>query len=116
MEQRLSARDLSFDPVPLGQEEDDSFGPSAYLPAPDADPAETVADEEWDSRTSRNLTQALGSLDERSQQIVRRRWISEPKATLHELAAEYGVSAERIRQIEVAAFGKLRHLLPAPAV
>jgi len=115
MEQRLSARDLSFDPAPLGQEEEDSFGPSAYLPAPDADPAETVEDEEWDSSSSRQLTQALGALDERSRQIVRRRWISEPKATLHELAAEYGVSAERIRQIEVAAFTKLRHLLPAPA-
>jgi alternative sigma factor RpoH len=116
MEQRLSARDLSFDPAPLGQEEDDSFGPSAYLPAPDADPAETVEDEEWDSSSSRQLTQALGALDERSRQVVRRRWISEPKATLHELAAEYGVSAERIRQIEVAAFTKLRHLLPAPAM
>src|SRR5271163_1837247 len=116
MEQRLSARDLSFDPAPLGQEEEDSFGPSAYLPAPDADPAETVEDEEWDSSSSRQLTQALGALDERSRQIVRRRWISEPKATLHELAAEYGVSAERIRQIEVAAFTRLRGLLPAPVV
>ncbi len=116
MEQRLSARDLSFDPAPLGQEDDESFGPSAYLPAPDADPAETVEDEEWDSSSSRQLTQALGALDERSRQVVRRRWISEPKATLHELAAEYGVSAERIRQIEVAAFTKLRHLLPAPAM
>ena len=55
-------------------------------------------------------------MDERSRTIVQRRWLAEPKATLHELAAEFGVSAERVRQIEAAAFGKLRGLLPAPAV
>jgi RNA polymerase sigma-32 factor len=54
-------------------------------------------------------------LDDRSRAIVQRRWMSEDKATLHELAAEYGVSAERIRQIEVGAMNRLRSLLPAPA-
>jgi RNA polymerase sigma-32 factor len=116
MEQRLAASDQSFDPVPAAGEEDAGYGPAAYLAAPGADPAESAEAEEWDTDSSSRLMAGLKSLDERSRAIVQRRWLAEPRATLHELAAEYGVSAERIRQIEASAFGKLRGLLPAPVV
>lgn len=115
MEQRLSARDASFDPLPAGDEEE-GYGPAAYLAAAGADPAESVESDEWSDDSNAQLAQGLQSLDERSSTIVRRRWLAEPKATLQELAAEYGVSAERIRQIEAAAFTRLRRLLPAPTV
>jgi RNA polymerase sigma-32 factor len=115
MEQRLAAHDMSFDPLPASEEED-GYGPAAYLSAPAADPAEQVENSDWDSDSQAQLATGLTSLDDRSRSIIQRRWLSEPKATLHELAAEYGVSAERIRQIEVAAFTRLRGLLPAPAV
>ncbi|MGH8257432.1 MAG: sigma-70 family RNA polymerase sigma factor, partial [Steroidobacteraceae bacterium] len=94
---------------------EDGYGPAAYLPAPDADPADQVEDEEWASASSEQLSAAMERLDDRSRTILRRRWMSEDKATLHELADEYGVSAERIRQIEAGAITRLRGLLPAPA-
>ncbi len=115
MEQRLSAHDLSFDPLPAGEEED-SYGPAAYLGAPDADPAKQVEAEDWDGDSTAQLTSGLEKLDDRSRTIVKRRWLASPKATLHELAAEYGVSAERIRQIEASAFSRLRGFLPTPSV
>jgi RNA polymerase sigma-32 factor len=114
MERRLSARDLSFD-VSADSDEEESYGPAAYLPAADADPAEQVEAEEWSSSTSQNLSLAMERLDDRSRAILKRRWMSNDKATLHELAAEYGVSAERIRQIEAVAINRLRGLLPHPA-
>jgi len=109
MERRLSARDLSFDPSPTDSEDEDgSYGPASYLPAPDADPAVQVEDEEWDADTSERLGSALSRLDERSRDILQRRWMGDDKSTLHELAEKYGVSAERIRQIEEGAIKKLR--------
>ena len=75
-----------------------------------------VENEDWDQDSSAQLAAGLKNLDARSRAIVQRRWLASPKATLHELAAEFGVSAERIRQIEAAAFGRLRGLLPAPGV
>jgi RNA polymerase sigma-32 factor len=114
MERRLSARDLSFDIAPDADEEE-SYGPASYLPAADADPAEQVEAEEWSSSSSQNLSAAMERLDDRSRAILQRRWMSDDKATLHELAAEYGVSAERIRQIEAGAMTRLRALLPSPA-
>ena len=112
MEQRLASRDLSFDPVP-DTDDDEGYGPAAYLPAPDADPAEMVADDESERDTSAHLASAIEALDPRSREIVRRRWMADGKATLHDLADEYGVSAERVRQIEAAAFRKLRGALTA---
>jgi RNA polymerase sigma-32 factor len=114
MERRLSARDLSFELSPDGEDEE-GYGPAAYLPAADADPAEQVETEEWNASSHEQLTAAMQRLDDRSRAILQRRWISEDKATLHELAHEYGVSAERIRQIEAGAIAKLKGLLPAPA-
>jgi RNA polymerase sigma-32 factor len=117
MEQRLSAHDLSFDPLPQGEGQDEeSFGPAAYLQADKADPAEIAEAEEQAGQAGKQLTAAVQQLDVRSQDILRRRWMGEEKATLHELAAEYGISAERVRQIEAAAFARLRRQLPAPTV
>jgi RNA polymerase sigma-32 factor len=114
MERRLSARDLSFD-VTSDNDEEDSYGPAAYLPANDADPAEQVEAEEWSDSSHERLHAAMERLDDRSRAIVQRRWMTDDKATLHELADEYGVSAERIRQIEAGAIAKLKGFLPAPA-
>ncbi len=109
MEQRLAARDVAFDPAPETDDEDAVYTPSAYLPAPDSDPAVATERDQWDAATTQRLNSALATLDARSQDIVRRRWLAdEGKATLHELAAEYSVSAERIRQIEAGALKKLR--------
>src|ERR1700685_173486 len=113
MERRLSARDLSFDIAPDADDEE-GYGPASYLPAADADPAEQVEAEEWSASSSENLSAAMERLDERSRAILQRRWMNDDKATLHELAAEYGVSAERIRQIEAGAMTRLKALLPAP--
>jgi RNA polymerase sigma-32 factor len=112
MEKRLAARDLSFDPAPEADDEE-LYSPAAYLPAPDADPAEQVEEAESADDSSDRLRGALGRLDARSRDIVQRRWMSDDKATLHELAGKYGVSAERIRQIESSALGKLRGLMAA---
>ena len=116
MEQRLAAHDLSFDPLPAGGEEEESFGPAAYLPAPNSDPAQQLEHEDSDTDSAAQLATGLRGLDERSRTILQRRWLASPKATLHELADEFGVSAERIRQIEAAAFTRLRRVLPVPGV
>jgi RNA polymerase sigma-32 factor len=109
MEQRLAARDVAFDPAPETDDEDSVYSPSAYLPAPDADPAVAVERDEWQDASSRRLQHALATLDSRSRSIVERRWLGEDdKATLHELATHYSVSAERIRQIEASALKKLK--------
>jgi RNA polymerase sigma-32 factor len=115
MEQRLSSQDLSFDPLPQSDDED-SYEPAAYLSAPSADPAELAEGADWEENSNSQLTEAVQSLDPRSRDILQRRWMSEKKATLHELAAKYHVSAERIRQIESAAITRLRKQLPAEAV
>ncbi|HEV2230250.1 MAG TPA: RNA polymerase sigma factor RpoH [Steroidobacteraceae bacterium] len=113
MEKRLAARDLSFDPAPEADDEE-SYSPAAYLPAPDADPAVSVEDAESADDSATRLRGAIARLDARSRDIVERRWMSDDsKATLHELAEKYGVSAERIRQIESSALGKLRGLMAA---
>ena len=108
MEQRLAARDLSFDPAPEADEEEGVGSPSLYLPSPDLDPAATVEKEEWEGAVSGSLATAIGKLDERSRAVIKARWLAENKRTLQDLADEYGVSAERIRQIEATAISKLR--------
>src|ERR1700749_2133149 len=107
MEKRLAARDMSFDPTPESDDEE-VYSPASYLPAADSDPAESVENAEWESDSSDRLQSALGRLDDRSRDILQKRWMTDDKATLHELADKYGVSAERIRQIEANALGKLR--------
>jgi RNA polymerase sigma-32 factor len=113
MERRLSSRDLSYDPAPDTDDEEETYSPSAYLTAPNADPAIEVERTEWDDDVSGKVSGAMSQLDARSQAILRARWMNEPKATLHDLADQYGVSAERIRQIEANAIKKLRKLVVA---
>src|SRR3954471_14461303 len=115
MERRLSSRDVSYDPAPDASEEDDVYSPAAYLPAPDSDPAIAVERAEWDDDVTDKVAGAIAQLDDRSQAILRARWMDEPKATLHDLADRFGVSAERIRQIEANAIKKLQKLVVAEA-
>jgi RNA polymerase sigma-32 factor len=114
MEQRLSARDMSFDPAPESDDEE-SYSPAMYLPASNADPAIEVERAEWEEDSSDRLSHALEKLDERSRNILKRRWMTDDKATLHELADEYGISAERVRQVETNAINKLKGLMVAHA-
>ena len=107
MERRLSARDAIFDPAP-DTDDENSFTPAAYLPSPHSDPAELVETSDWRNDAIERMSAALDKLDDRSRHVVESRWLSEDKQTLHDLAAHYGVSAERIRQIEVNAIKKMR--------
>ncbi len=112
MERRLSSRDVSYDPLPESEDDESaSYTPAAYLPAPDADPAVAVERAEWDDQMSDRVAYAMTQLDARSRAILEARWIAESKATLHDLADQYGVSAERIRQIEANAIRKLKKLV-----
>ena len=114
MEQRLSARDLSFDPAPEVDEDDTSYSPAAYLPAADADPAVQIENADSDDDSHDRLTNALATLDVRSRDIVASRWMDEnDKPTLHDLAAKYQISAERVRQLEANAIKKLKTLMAA---
>jgi RNA polymerase sigma-32 factor len=110
MERRLSGYDLSYDPSPA---EDDEYSPSSYLPSAEQDPADAIEQADWDDANHTSLELAMSELDDRSRNIIERRWLADSKSTLHELAAEYDVSAERIRQIESAAIAKLRGAMAA---
>lgn len=112
MEARLNANDASYDPSPA-ESDDDSFAPAAYLEDQRPDPAKALEDMQWSNHREENLKVALGQLDERSLDILNSRWLSEEKATLHELADKYGVSAERIRQLESNAIKKLKKTMDA---
>jgi RNA polymerase sigma-32 factor len=107
METRLGGRDV---PLEGDREDDDEhFAPIAYLPDPHSEPSQVLENAQLSRLQDEGLHTALANLDERSRTIVQRRWLSEDGgATLHELAAEFGVSAERIRQIEAKAMKKLR--------
>ena len=111
MESRLSGQDVSFEPA-ASEDEESSWSPSAYLQAPLAsDPAHALERSDWESRASDRLYQALEQLDERDRAILEQRWLTEQKATLHELAEHFGVSAERIRQLEKNAIVRLKKLM-----
>jgi RNA polymerase sigma-32 factor len=112
METRMSGHDVSIDPTVDDGEE--SFSPLAYLASPDENPAQLLEREQTEQLRHTGLVAALENLDERSRHIIKARWLTEGEAaTLHELAAEYGVSAERIRQIEARALQKMRAVIPA---
>ena len=113
MEGRLSSRDLAYD-APLDSDDDDSWqAPQFYLEDHSADPALAAESNDWQRSSEERLHQALAELDERSRDILAQRWLAEEKATLHELAARYNVSAERIRQLEQSAMKKLRNAMAA---
>jgi RNA polymerase sigma-32 factor len=112
METRMSGHDMSIDPTVDDGEE--SYSPSSYLASPDENPAQLLEREQTEQLRHTGLVNALDDLDERSRHIIQARWLTEGEAaTLHELAAEYGVSAERIRQIEARALQKMRATIPA---
>ena len=108
MERRLSSRDAVFDPAPESSDDDRIFSPAAYLPSANSDPAVLVEKSDWDNDASARMKRAMITLDDRSRDILQSRWLTEHKQTLHQLADRYGVSAERIRQIEGNAIKKLR--------
>jgi RNA polymerase sigma-32 factor len=113
MEGRLSSRDIGFD-QPIDADDDDTWhAPQYYLEDHSADPAAILESSDWQDSSEAQLHNALAELDERSRDILSRRWLAEKKATLHELAAQYSVSAERIRQLEQSAMEKLRVTIAA---
>ena len=112
MESRLSGQDMSFDPAGSNDEDENTWTPSSYLAAPQtADPAQALEQSDWEQQSNSNLHAALQQLDERTRIILEQRWLTDQKATLHELADRFGVSAERIRQLEKNAIGKLKQLM-----
>jgi RNA polymerase sigma-32 factor len=113
MEARLASPDVAFDGEP--NEDEDTFhaAPAGYLQDLRFNPEQLVAKADHEDARDRNLKVALESLDDRARDIIQRRWLNEEKPTLHELAAEYGVSAERIRQIEARALATMKDVLAA---
>ncbi len=114
METRLSGQDISLEPV--GDDEEYSYGPIAFLADPHAEPDQQLEAEESERIRSDGMKLALDSLDDRSRRIIEARWLTEKdSATLHDLAAEFSVSAERIRQIEQKALQKMKTIMGAGA-
>ena len=111
MEQRLSAHDASYDPLIEHDSESERLAPAGYLQDLRFEPATRAEDDDWQAHSEAQLAGALEALDDRSRSIIARRWLAERKMTLQELADEYGVSAERIRQVEKNALKKLRKLI-----
>ena len=109
MEARLQGQDVAFD-APADDDSETRPAPIAFLVDQASNPYETLETEDAGDRQLDFLLEGLEKLDERSRDIINRRWLAEPKATLQDLADEYKVSAERIRQIEAAAFKKMRAL------
>ena len=107
MESRLSNYDVAFD-APASEDDEQAFSPSAYLTDQHADPARQLEADDDQSQHLELMANSLKKLDERSRDIIQQRWLNEDKATLHELADTYQISAERIRQIEKNAIKKLR--------
>jgi RNA polymerase sigma-32 factor len=107
MESRLNSRDTAFD-LPNDADDEATFAPSAYLEADNSDPADNLEQEDWQDHHQQKLMNAMQTLDQRSQEILAARWLKDDKATLQQLADQYQVSAERIRQLECNAMKKLK--------
>jgi len=113
MEGRLTSADVAFDAS--DDEDDDStyVAPAHYLEDHAADPALLLENQNWETNSHQDLHIALAALDERSRDILQHRWLNDDKLTLHDLAAKYGVSAERVRQLEKNAMNKIKATLSA---
>ncbi|HHF5236283.1 TPA: RNA polymerase sigma factor RpoH [Haemophilus influenzae] len=107
MESRMSGADVGFD-LPTDDAETETYSPSLYLEDKSSNFAAELENENFESQATEQLSAALQSLDARSQDIIKARWLDDNKATLHDLAAKYNVSAERIRQLETNALKKLK--------
>ncbi len=114
MESRLTSYDASFE-AQSSDDEDDRYAPQLFL-EDGVDPAELVEEEDWEENTNSALMEAMGTLDDRSRDIVEQRWLSEQKSTLHDLAAVYDISAERVRQIEKNAMEKIKEAMTIDSV
>ena len=112
MEKRLTGTDMSFDPVESEENEEADFSPANYLEDSSANPSEIVESEDDLALNTTQLYKALKQLDDRSRDIIYDRWLSDEKLTLHELADKYGISAERVRQIEQNAMKKVKQSFP----
>lgn len=110
MEGRLNAHDATFD-APAIDDDSTAYAPAHYLESKSLDPALEVEQKDWQSQREDRLMLAMKTLDERSQDILQQRWLSDTKSTLHELADVYGVSAERIRQLEKNAMNKIKNAM-----
>ena len=108
MEKRLSSHDMSFDMPTDESSEETGFYPANYLEQYGADPSDLLENADWEDHGQDLLSEAMAKLDARSIDILTSRWLAEDKATLHELAAKYNVSAERIRQLEQNAMKKIK--------
>ncbi|TKI07157.1 RNA polymerase sigma factor RpoH [Martelella alba] len=110
MESRMAAQDMTFDPTPEEEaREGQPMAPMLYLQDKSSDFADGIEEDNWDDHAADKLSAALEGLDERSQHIIRARWLDDDnKSTLQELADHYGVSAERVRQLEKNAMKKMR--------
>ena len=113
MESRLSGHDMAFDPAAEADDDVAYQSPAHYLEDHRYDPARQLEDSDWTDSSTANLHEALQGLDERSRDILYQRWLAEEKSTLHDLAAKYNVSAERIRQLEKNAMNKLKGSIQA---
>jgi RNA polymerase sigma-32 factor len=113
MEGRMGAYDASFDGAADADDEETSQSPAFYLEDSRYDPANSVESDDWEKTSTDGLYVAMKSLDERSRDILTQRWLSDNKSTLHDLAAKYNVSAERIRQLEKNAMDKVKALIEA---
>lgn len=112
MEGRMAATDMAFDATAADDSEESApVAPALFLEDKSADPAELLEEQDWEDNSNRQLAAAMGQLDERSRDILAQRWLMDEKATLHELAAKYEVSAERIRQLEKNAMKKIKNAL-----
>jgi len=108
MEGRLAAHDAAFDAPTADDDENIGNSPVYYLKNDSVDPAVALENDDWEESTHGKLYSAVAGLDERSRDILEKRWFNDNKSTLHELASEYSVSAERIRQLEKNAMKKLK--------
>ena len=113
MESRLSGHDMAFDPSADADDDVAYQTPAHYLEDNRYDPARQLEESDWTESSTANLHEALDGLDARSRDILYQRWLAEEKATLHDLAAKYNVSAERIRQLEKNAMNKLKGSMQA---
>ncbi|HGO5824390.1 TPA: RNA polymerase sigma factor RpoH [Mannheimia haemolytica] len=110
MESRMTGQDLGFD-LPAGDDDEDSYAPSMYIEDSSSNFADDLEDEQHNGQATAQLAYALATLDERSQDIIKTRWLDDNKATLQDLADKYNISAERVRQLENAALKKIKEAI-----
>lgn len=110
MESRMTGQDLGFD-LPVGEDDDEAYVPSMYIEDNSSNFADDLEDEQHNGQATAQLAYALATLDERSQDIIKTRWLDDNKATLQDLADKYNISAERVRQLENAALKKIKEAI-----